>query len=59
MKKQVSLTRFMLALIGEQEAEQRFSTAHIYRATLNAFTTFVGGGEVYFGALNPATLKQF
>ena len=59
MKKQVNLTRFMLALIGEQEAEQRFSTAHIYRATLNAFTTFVGGGEVYFGALNPATLKQF
>lgn len=59
MKRQGSLTRFLVSVIDELEAEQRFGTAHVYEATLRALTGFVGGGEIFFGALTPGWLKRF
>lgn len=49
----------MASVIDELEAEQRFGTAHVYKAALRALTGFVGGGEIYFGALSPGWLKRF
>ncbi|WP_455591306.1 tyrosine-type recombinase/integrase [Bacteroides sp.] len=59
MKKQVSLTRFMASVIANFEAEGKWSTAHVYAATLRAVTAFAGGGEVFFSALTPVWLKKF
>lgn len=59
MKKKNSLTRFTTSLIRDFEAQQRFATAHVYSATLNAFTAFLQVREIHFSTLTPATLKQF
>ena len=59
MKKQVSLTEFMSSVITEQEADGRWSTAHVYSATLSALTAFVQGREIPFGAVSRLWLKEF
>ena len=40
MKKKSNLTLFMKQLIRSLKEEERFSTAHIYQSTLNAFMLF-------------------
>lgn len=57
--KQESLTDFMNEVIKELQEEGRFSTAHIYKYALRAITDFVGGGEIFFGALTRRWLKRF
>ena len=57
--KPISLTDFMLRVIGDLNAEERFSTAHVYFYALQAFKQFVGGGEIFFGAINRYSLKRF
>lgn len=56
---QRSFSGFMLDVMKELEAEGRFSTAYIYRYALRAVTDFVGGGEIFFGALTRRWLKRF
>lgn len=57
--KQESLTDFMNEVIKELQEEGRFSTARLYKYALRAITGFVGGGEIYFGALTRRWLKRF
>ena len=57
--KQESFTDFMHEVIDELRQEERFSTAHIYKYALAAVTDFVGGGEIFFGALTRCWLKRF
>lgn len=57
--KQESFTGFMNEVIEELRQEGRFSTAYIYQYALRAVTGFVGGGEIYFGALTRRWLKRF
>ena len=52
--KQKSLTGFMNEVIEELCQQERFATAHIYTYALRAFTEFVGGGEIFFGAITPS-----
>ena len=59
MKRKVSVMQFMASVIKGLEAEERFSTAHVYKATLVSLSLFMGGGELYFSALTPGWLKQF
>lgn len=40
MKEKSNLTLFMEQLIRSLKEEERFSTAHIYQSTLNAFMLF-------------------
>lgn len=54
-----SFTDFMLQVIDDLEKEERYSTAHVYRYALHAFTTFVGGGEVFFGGISRHSLTRF
>lgn len=56
---QKSFSGFMLGVMYELRQEERFSTAYIYRYALRAMTDFVGGGEIYFGALTRRWLKRF
>lgn len=56
--KQANLTQFMSSLIVQMEEEGRWSTARIYSAALHAVTSFVGGGEVFFGALSIPWLNR-
>lgn len=56
---QESFTGFMNEVIEELRREGRYSTAHIYKYALFAVTGFVGGGEVFFGALTRRWLKRF
>lgn len=42
MKKKSNLTLFMKQLIRSLKEEERFSTAHIYQSTLNAFSVETG-----------------
>ena len=56
---QVSFTGFMNEVIEELRREGRYSTAHIYKYALYAVTGFVGGGEIFFGALTRHWLKRF
>ena len=57
--KLLSLTDYMLGVIEELKAEERFGTAHVYQYALRAFTEFVGGGEIFFGGLTRRSLKLF
>lgn len=56
---QKSFTDFMYGVIDELKQEERFSTAYIYKYALRAVTDFVGGGEIFFGALTRRWLKRF
>ena len=56
---QKSFSGFMLDVMDELRQEERFSTAYIYRYALRAMTDFVGGGEIYFGALTRRWIKRF
>ena len=56
---QKSFSGFMLEVMDELRQEGRFSTAHIYKYALCAVTDFVGGGEIFFGALARCWLKRF
>lgn len=57
--KLLSLTDYMLEVIEDLKAEERFGTAHVYQYSLRAFTEFVGGGEIFFGGLTRRSLKLF
>lgn len=57
--KMVSLTSFWEMKIEELKAEGRFSTAYIYEYGLRALTEFVGGGEIFFGAVSRVWLRKF
>lgn len=59
MKEKSNLTKFMERLIHELKEEERFSTAHIYQSTLNAFTLFCQTHRMQFKQLDRAKLKQF
>lgn len=58
-RSQISFSGFMLQVIDDLEEEERFSTAHVYLYALNAFTVFVGGGEVFFGGISRNSLAKF
>lgn len=58
-KPSISYTAYMQRAIASLKAEERFGTAHIYFYALRSYTGFVGGGEVYFGALNRQALKRY
>lgn len=55
----LSFTAYMLRVVEELEFEERFGTAHVYLYALRAFTGFIGGGEIFFGAMNRHSLKRF
>lgn len=57
--KPISFTDFMLRVIDDLNAEERFSTAHVYFYALQAYKKFVGGGEIFFGSINRYSLKRF
>jgi len=57
--KQESFTGFMHEVMDGLRQEERFATAHIYKYALAAVTDFVGGGEIFFGALTRRWLKRF
>lgn len=59
MGKNKKFNEFMDKTIKGLKDENRFSTAHIYQSTLNAFSEFCGCNVIYFHQLNRATLKQF
>ncbi len=59
MKERNSLTEFMEQLIRSLKEEERYSTAHIYRSTLNAFTRFNKSENIRFSQLERSKLKQF
>ncbi|MDB1076859.1 phage integrase SAM-like domain-containing protein [Phocaeicola vulgatus] len=48
MKKKSNLTLFMKQLIRSLKEEERFSTAHIYQSTLNAFMLFCKTDAIRF-----------
>ena len=50
---------YMHEVISNLKSEERFGTAYIYGYALHAFQSFIGGGEIYFGALNRGALKRF
>lgn len=58
-EKLINFTNFMLRVIDELNAEERFSTAHVYFYALQAYRQFVGGGEIFFGSINRYSLKRF
>ncbi len=55
----IDFTGFMLRVINELEEEERYSTAHVYWYAYQAFLEFVGGGKIFFGAINRYSLKRF
>ena len=57
--KMVSLTSFWEMKIEELKAEGRFSTAYIYKYALRTLAEFVGGGEIFFGAVSRGWLRKF
>lgn len=59
MKKKRTLTQFMEQLIQSLKEEERFSTAHIYQSTLNAFTLFCKTDTIRFNQMERSRLKQF
>lgn len=58
-EKMRSFTGYMLQVIEELKLEERFGTAHVYWHALRAYTGFVHGGEIFFGALSRRSLKHF
>lgn len=58
-RKPLSFSVYAQAIIEELKEEERFGTAHVYLYALQAFSRFVGGGEVFFGALSRRSLKLF
>lgn len=54
-----SFTDYMQRVIAMLEEEERYGTARVYYYALRSFTLFVGGGEIFFGALNRRALKRF
>ena len=54
-----SFTSYAQCIIAALEEEERFGTARVYYYALRSFTLFIGGGEVFFGALNRRSLKRF
>ena len=59
MKKKSNLTLFMKQLIRSLKEEERFSTAHIYQSTLNAFILFCKTDAIRFNQMERSRLKQF
>ena len=59
MKKKSNLTLFMEQLIRSLKEEERFSTAHIYQSTLNAFMLFCKTETIRFNQMERSYLKQF
>ena len=59
MKKKSNLTLFMKQLIRSLKEEERFSTAHIYQSTLNAFMLFCKTDAIRFNQMERSRLKQF
>lgn len=59
MKERNSLTKFMEQLIRTLKEEERYSTAHIYQSTLNAFIRFNKSEKIRFNQLERSKLKQF
>lgn len=59
MKEKNSLTKFMEQLIRTLKEEERYSTAHIYQSTLNAFIRFNKTEKIRFNQLERSKLKQF
>ena len=57
-EKMKSFTSYMFHVMEELELEERFGTLHVYRYALRAFTGFVGGGEIFFGALSRRSLSD-
>lgn len=51
MKKKSNLTLFMKQLIRSLKEEERFSTAHIYQSTLNAFMLFCKTDAIRFNQM--------
>lgn len=59
MKEKGNLTLFMEQLIRSLKEEERFSTAHIYQSTLNAFKLFCKTEVIRFSQIERSKLKQF
>ena len=59
MKEKSNLTLFMEQLIRSLKEEERFSTAHIYQSTLNAFMLFCKTDTIRFNQMERSYLKQF
>lgn len=59
MKGKRNLTQFMEQLIRSLKEEERYSTAHIYQSTLNAFTLFCKTDTIRFNQMERSKLKQF
>lgn len=51
MKEKSNLTLFMEQLIRSLKEEERFSTAHIYQSTLNAFMLFCKTDTIRFNQM--------
>lgn len=58
-EKKSNLTLFMKQLIRSLKEEERFSTAHIYQSTLNAFMLFCKTDAIRFNQMERSRLKQF
>lgn len=54
-----NFTAYMQHTISMLEEEERFGTARVYFYALRSFSGFIGGGEIFFGALNRCSLKRF
>ena len=52
MKEKSNLTLFMEQLIRSLKEEERFSTAHIYQSTLNAFMLFCKTDTIRFNPVS-------
>lgn len=59
MKQKKNLSEFMKQLIRSLKEEGRYSTAHIYQSTLNAFVRFSKTDKVQINQLERAVLKRF
>ena len=58
MKEKSNLTLFMEQLIRSLKEEERFSTAHIYQSTLNAFMLFCKTDTIRFNQMERSYLKN-
>ena len=59
MKQKKNLAKFMEQLIQSLKEEGRYSTAHIYQSTRNAFVRFSKTDKMQINQLDPSRLKQF
>lgn len=57
--KQKSFTSFAREVVDELQRESRFATAHIYHYALEALTSSIGGGEIFWGGISKSALRNF